>query len=82
MEIKKNIGTTDRYIRAIIGLGLLMNIISLDTGRLGTFVFLALGLVLLVTAYTQYCSLYDLLKIDTLEGVKKPAEPKESAPSH
>ena len=82
MEIKQNIGATDRYIRVLIGLGFLMNIIQTDPGRLGTFIQLALGLVLLVTAFTRYCALYDLFKISTIEEIRKPAEPKEGASSH
>lgn len=82
MEIKHNIGTTDRYIRALVGLAFLMNIIALEPGRLGTFIFLALGLVLLVTAFTRYCPLYEPFKINTIEQLRKPEEPKEQASSH
>ena len=76
--MKKNVGSTDRYIRFILGLGFIMNIFSLGTAKLGTFILLALGLAMFYSAYTGYCFLYDLLKINSLGGGKKPggtAEP-------
>jgi len=82
MEMKKNVGASDRYVRSIIGLGFIMNIFSLEPSRFGMFVLLALGLFILNTAYTQYCFLYDLLKINTYEKKEKPAEPTEQTPSH
>ena len=80
--MKKNVGASDRYVRSIIGLGFIMNIFSLEPSRFGMFVLLALGLFILNTAYTQYCFLYDLLKINTYEKKEKPAEPTEQTPSH
>ena len=69
--MKKNVGASDRYVRSFIGLGFIMNIFSLEPSRLGMFVLLALGLFILNTAYTQYCPVYDLLKINTYEKKRK-----------
>jgi hypothetical protein len=74
MDMKKNVGSADRYIRFIIGLGFIMNIFSLETAKLGTFILLALGLAMFYSAYTGYCFLYDMLKINTLGSEKKPGE--------
>jgi len=82
METKKNVGASDRYARTILGLGFIMNIFSLEPSRFGLFILLLLGLSLLYSAYTQYCWIYDLLKINTFEKKKKPAEPAEQTPSH
>jgi hypothetical protein len=82
MEMKKNVGASDRFVRSLIGLAFIMNIFSLEPSRLGMFVLLAVGLIILNTAYTQYCLAYDLLKINTYEKKEKPAEPAEQTPSH
>jgi hypothetical protein len=82
MEMKKNVGASDRYVRFIIGLGFIMNIFSIEPSRFGMLVLLVLGLVILNTAYTQYSWIYDLLKINTYEKKEKQAEPAEQSPSH
>ena len=79
MEMKKNVGASDRYVRTIIGLGFVMNIFSLEPSRFGTFVLLAIGALILNSAYTQYCFIYDLLNINTFEKKVKPAEPAPKA---
>jgi hypothetical protein len=79
MEMKKNVGASDRYVRTIIGLGFIMNIFSLEPSRFGMFVLLAIGLLVLNTAFTQYCFIYDLLNINTFEKKAKPAEPAPKA---
>ncbi|OHD67280.1 MAG: hypothetical protein A2W19_02410 [Spirochaetes bacterium RBG_16_49_21] len=65
MEMKRNVGASDRYVRFILGLAFILNIFSLETGKLGTFILLALGLSMFFSAYTRYCFLYDILKINT-----------------
>jgi phosphotransferase system glucose/maltose/N-acetylglucosamine-specific IIC component len=80
MEMKKNVGSSDRYIRFIIGLGFILNIFSLQTGKLGTFIFLALGLLMFFSAYTRYCFLYDIFKINTTGEKNKSSEQAEQAP--
>lgn len=82
MEMKRNVGASDRYVRAIIGLGFIMNVFSLDPTRFGMFVLLALGFLILNTAYTGYCFMYDILNINTYEKKTPPAEPTEQAHSH
>ncbi len=77
MEMKKNVGASDRYVRTIIGLGFILNIFSLEPTRFGMFVLLAIGALVLNTAYTQYCFIYDLMNINTFE---KKVQPKEEAP--
>jgi hypothetical protein len=82
MEMKKNVGASDRYIRALIGFGFIMNVFSLEPSRFGMFVLLALGALILNSAYTQYCFLYDIFNINTFEKKQKPAEPAKEASSH
>jgi Inner membrane protein YgaP-like, transmembrane domain len=82
MEMKKNVGASDRYVRTILGLGCILNIFSLEPSRFGLFILLLVGLSILFSAYTQYCWIYDLLKINTYEKKKKPSESAEQTPSH
>jgi hypothetical protein len=82
MEVKKNVGASDRYIRFMIGLAFVMNIFSLEPTRFGTFVLLAIGFLIWNTVYTGYCFLYDILGINTTGEGKKPEEPAEQTPAH
>ncbi len=79
MEMKRNVGASDRYVRTIIGLGFIMNIFSLEPSRFGLFVLVALAALILNSAYTGYCFMYDILNINTYEKKEKPAEPAEKA---
>lgn len=63
--MKKNLGSADRYIRVLIGVSFLLNIIIIKPGAIGTVILLALGLGILYSAYSGYCFIYDLLKIST-----------------
>ncbi|PIZ99279.1 MAG: DUF2892 domain-containing protein [Candidatus Komeilibacteria bacterium CG_4_10_14_0_2_um_filter_37_10] len=58
--MQKNIGAQDKKIRYIIGVVLLL-------GGLfsGSWIFMVVGLALLITAYIGFCGLYKLLKINT-----------------
>ena len=40
-------------------------IFSLEPTRFGMFVLLAIGALILNTAYTEYCFMYDMLDINT-----------------
>lgn len=60
--MKANVGTTDRLIRIILGLGLLSLFFILDGGV--KYIGL-LGIVLLLTAFIKFCPLYPLFKINT-----------------
>ncbi|HNR90071.1 MAG TPA: DUF2892 domain-containing protein [Spirochaetota bacterium] len=66
--MKKNIGKSDMFIRALVGVALLLNIIQLKTGIVGSAVLIALAGVLFYSAYSGYCPLYTLLKTDTCSG--------------
>jgi hypothetical protein len=63
-----NVGSVDRYIRFMIGMGLLCNVIILDASRVCEFFIALLGVILVVTAFTGFCPLYVPLKICTVRG--------------
>ena len=73
--MKKNVGTIDRAIRALVGVGLLaLFFLGGVQGTLG-IVALVAGVVMLGTAAIGWCPPYSLLGINTC-GVKH--EPKHS----
>ena len=82
MEMKQNVGASDRYIRFMIGLAFIMLIFTLEPNRFGMFVLLALGALTWNTVYTGYCFIYDILGINTLGEPKKPEEPAGQTPAH
>lgn len=66
--MKPNMGTTDRVIRAIVGVvALAAWPLGLVEGTLG-IIALVVGIVLLVTVLLRWCPPYDLLGINTGAG--------------
>lgn len=59
---KSNIGTLDRILRIVVGL-LLTSLVFVGPK---TYWGCA-GIVLIVTAFINFCPIYDLLKINTLK---------------
>ena len=55
-----------------------MNIFSLEPSKGGIFVLLVLSLLMFYTAFSGYCMLYDLLKINTC-GMKEEDNKPENA---
>lgn len=68
----RNMGTIDRVIRFVAGLGLLGLYGALDAPWK---YFTLFGLVLLGTALTGVCPLYSLLGINTCRGAAGKASP-------
>jgi hypothetical protein len=63
--MKPNMGTLDRTIRVIVGVGAVAAWpLGLVQGTLG-IVALAVGIVLIATAVLRWCPPYDLLGINT-----------------
>jgi len=73
---KKNESGTDRLIRAIIGLILLIVSYYYLTGWVQIVGYI-LGVISVITAITGFCGLYKLLGISTI----KKEEPKNGTPS-
>jgi len=75
----KNVGPTDRYIRFMVGISFLLNIIILKPGIVGSMLLLLIGGILLFTSFAGTCRLYTLLKINTCPA--PPAPPEKTAPA-
>ncbi len=66
--MQKNMGSTDSFIRTLVGIAFLVNIIILEPGVVGTIILLVLGLLNLGTAWFAYCPAYKPLGICTCPG--------------
>ena len=75
--MKKNVGKTDSYIRFMLGVAFLLNIIILEPAAIGTIVLLVLGVMFLATSFTHYCGFYSLLGISTCENEECSQDPAE-----
>lgn len=65
LTIVKNVGNTDRFIRLLIGLAFLANVVVLNLCIIGKVVLIILGLAVLASAWKAYCPLYQYLGIST-----------------
>ncbi len=66
--LERNESTVDRFVRALLGAGLLwMGLRPLAAGRLtiGRIVMVLGGAILGITALTGHCSVYSLLGVST-----------------
>ena len=68
--MKKNMGNTDRWIRIVLGVALLLVLLLVQSGW--RWVGL-LGFVMLGTAFLNFCPLYTLFGIRTNKGEDKDA---------
>ncbi len=65
MKLEKNIGPDDRYTRFIIGLGLFLNIFSLEPTVPVIFLLIFMGASFWISAWTGNSLLYHFFKINT-----------------
>ncbi|NTV05890.1 MAG: DUF2892 domain-containing protein [Chlorobiaceae bacterium] len=71
--MKQNMGQTDRKIRGVIGVVIIL------VGIISQSWWGAVGLVPLLTSLTGFCPLYILLKISTCEKTGRQEKPAKSA---
>ncbi|WP_396174910.1 DUF2892 domain-containing protein [Flavobacterium sp.] len=70
--MKKNIGNTDRFVRVMFGIILLIIFMSgAITNSLWNWIILAVSLVLIITAFATFCPLYALLGKSSCEAKRK-----------
>ena len=67
--MSSNVGSIDRVLRLIIGAVLiaapLINFMGLGANAVGTYLMIAVGLILVVTAVFGMCPMYKILGITT-----------------
>ena len=63
-----NVGNLDAIIRAIVGWALihLQPVLKVQMSKPLKVILLIIGLILVITAITRYCALYELFNISTL----------------
>lgn len=63
--MQKNMGGADSFIRTLIGISFLVNIIILEPTIFGGIVLFVLGALFIGTAWIQYCPAYKPLGVCT-----------------
>jgi len=56
--MQQNMGSADSFIRTLLGIAFLLNIIILAPGVIGTIILLVLGILNLATAWVKFCPAY------------------------
>jgi uncharacterized membrane protein HdeD (DUF308 family) len=69
--MKPNEGTTDRLIRLILGVVLIIIGWPVLGNNIWGIILDILGVILLVTGITGFCTLYKILRINTLKVPKE-----------
>ncbi|MDY6935173.1 MAG: DUF2892 domain-containing protein [Spirochaetota bacterium] len=69
--MKKNVSPEDSYIRFLVGMSFLLNIIILNPGVIGFIILLTLGLVMIYSSLSRYSILYEILNINKCEDTCK-----------
>jgi len=69
--MKRNEGSTDRIIRVILGIVLIIiGWLVLGNSTLGVILDI-IGVILLITAITGFCAIYRLLGVSTIKTPKE-----------
>jgi hypothetical protein len=63
--MKQNMGSTDSFVRVMIGIAFYANIFVLEPGAIGIIILFALGTICMVTAWIKYCSVLALFGLST-----------------
>ena len=63
--MSKNVGTTDRVIRAVIGVGAAAGGVVVGAGTIGGIVLLVVAVIALGTAAVGLCPLYKFVGLST-----------------
>ncbi|MCL1864368.1 MAG: DUF2892 domain-containing protein [Spirochaetes bacterium] len=65
--MKQNMGSTDSFVRVMIGLAFYVNIFCLQPGlgAVGAIILFALGTLCMAAAWVKYCSVLALIGVNT-----------------
>lgn len=63
--MKKNVGTTDRAVRGVLAVVLLVVALVVGLDSVGGIIAIVLAAVMAVTAVVRFCPLYAPFKLDT-----------------
>ena len=65
MSFKKNVGTTDRIVRFVLAVVLLIAAFTMPMSSVLSTILIILGVVLIGTSLVSFCPLYLLFKLST-----------------
>lgn len=65
MSLKKNVGTTDRIVRFILAVVLLIAAFTMPMSSVLSTILIILGVVLIGTSLVSFCPLYLPFKLST-----------------
>jgi hypothetical protein len=68
--MQTNVGSTDRIIRAIVGIAAPIGAVALGVGTGGGIALLVVGAIMVVTAAVAFCPLYRVLGLNTCPAPK------------
>ena len=66
--MKTNVGTTDKIIRVIIGIVLLLLAFLFPVGQTLKIIFIVIGIISLLTSLIGFCLAYTLFGINTCKA--------------
>jgi len=70
--MKKNVGNTDRFVRVMFGIILLILFMSgAIENNLVQWIVLGVSMILIITAFATFCPLYALVRKSTCEVKRK-----------
>lgn len=72
--MKTNVGMTDKIIRLVIGLVLIIIALIIPMSAALQIILLIIGIIALLTALTGFCCLYTLIGVNTCKTKMPPPE--------
>ena len=69
--MQTNVGSTDRIIRALVGIAALIGAVALGIGTGGGISLLIVGGIMVVTAAVGFCPLYRVMGMSTCPAPKR-----------
>ncbi|MCF6506938.1 DUF2892 domain-containing protein [Blastococcus sp. MG754426] len=69
--MKRNMGTTDRGIRAVVGIGAAVTALLTGAGSAFGIVLWVVSVIMLVTAAAGYCPVYTALRVSSVGGLHR-----------
>lgn len=67
MSLNKNMGSTDRIVRVVAAIIMLLVAFLVPVGSFLSTVLIVLGVIFLLTSFVSFCPLYLPFKISTLK---------------
>lgn len=80
--MEQNVGSSDSFLRVLLGAAFWVNILALGTGVVGTIILFLLGALMFFTADKHYCFLYNVFNFSSAEEKAKDSSGEAPAAQH